>query len=161
MKTYKRWNEKRQFIPAKSLEQLTTSMVKQAGFSFLEIMIIIVIMAGIAAIVGPSLFQKLDEARTDQAKIQMKSLSAALDLYHLDNYSYPTTGQGLKALITRPDSDKTSKWKGPYLKGSSVPKDPWSRDFIYSSDGKKISLMSLGADGETGGEGNDADIQLD
>ena len=73
------------------------------GFSFIEIMIVIVIMAGIIAIVGPTLFSKLDEAKIDQAKIQMKSLSAALDLYHLDNSVFPSTDQGIEALISKPE----------------------------------------------------------
>ncbi len=133
----------------------------EGGFTFLEIMIIIVIMAGIAAIVGPSLFQKLDEAKIDQANIQMKSIAAALDLYHLDNSTYPATDQGLEAMMSKPEIGRIPEnWRGPYLKGSAVPKDPWSRDYVYSSDGTSIQLTSLGADGEEGGEGSNADIPL-
>ncbi|MCP4297849.1 MAG: type II secretion system major pseudopilin GspG [Proteobacteria bacterium] len=133
----------------------------ERGFTFLEIMIIIVIMAGIAAIVGPSLFQKLDEAKIDQANIQMKSIAAALDLYHLDNSTYPATDQGLEAMMSKPEIGRIPEnWRGPYLKGSAVPKDPWSRDYVYSSDGTSIQITSLGADGEEGGEGSNADIPL-
>jgi general secretion pathway protein G len=129
------------------------------GFSFIEIMIVIVIMAGIIAIVGPTLFSKLDEAKIDQAKIQMKSLSAALDLYHLDNSVFPSTDQGIEALISKPEIGIVPPhWKGPYLRGANIPKDPWGFDYAYLSDGKSITIKSLGADGEEGGEDSNADI---
>ncbi|PCI29586.1 MAG: type II secretion system protein GspG [SAR324 cluster bacterium] len=134
---------------------------QQSGFSFLEIMIIIVIMAGIAAIVGPSLFGKLDEAKIDQAKIQMKNISAALDLYHLDTSMFPSTDQGLESMLSKPEVGRVPRnWRGPYLKGSTMPKDPWSRDYVYLSDGGSFQLRSLGADGEEGGEGTSADIEF-
>lgn len=135
---------------------------KDRGFSFIEIMIVIVIMAGMIAIVGPMLFSRLDEAKVDQARIQMKSLVGALDLYHLDNSTYPSTDQGLSALLVKPEVGKVPKnWRGPYLRSSSIPKDPWENDYIYQSDGKNIIMKSLGADGEEGGEGIDADIPLE
>lgn len=132
------------------------------GFSFIEIMIVIVIMAGIVAIVGPTLFSRLDQAKIDQAKIQMKSLVSALDLYHLDNSTYPTTEQGLEALVSKPELGVVPQnWRGPYLRSSKVPKDPWNNDYFYQSDGDQIIIKSLGADGEEGGEGINSDIQLD
>jgi len=132
------------------------------GFSFIEIMIVIVIMAGMIAIVGPMLFSRLDEAKVDQARIQIKSLIAALDLYHLDNSAYPTTDQGLEALLTKPAVGKIpANWRGPYLRSKTIPRDPWENDYVYQSEGKNIVLKSLGADGETGGEGINADISLD
>lgn len=135
---------------------------KEGGFSFIEIMIVIVIMAGMIAIVGPMLFGKLDEAKVDQARIQMKSLVGALDLYHLDNSAYPSTEQGLEALLTQPVVGKIPKnWRGPYLRSSSLPNDPWDTAYVYQSDGKSILLKSLGADSEEGGEGIDADIPLE
>ncbi len=134
----------------------------QEGFSFIEIMIVIVIMAGIVAIVGPALFSRLDEAKVDQAKIQMKSLVSALDLYHLDNSTYPSTEQGLNALLEKPELGIVpANWRGPYLRSTSVPKDPWNFDYYYQSDGSVIELKSLGADGEEGGEGINSDIKLD
>lgn len=134
----------------------------QTGFSFIEIMIVIVIMAGIVAIVGPTLFSRLDQAKVEQAKIQMKSLVSALDLYHLDNSTYPTTDQGLGALLTSPEVGiKPGNWRGPYLRSSLVPKDPWNHDYTYQSDGSEIVIKSLGADGEEGGDGINADIGLD
>jgi general secretion pathway protein G len=137
-------------------------MSAQEGFSFIEIMIVIVIMAGIVAIVGPTLFSRLDQAKVDQAKIQMKSLVSALDLYHLDNSTYPTTDQGLTALINKPELGSIpGNWRGPYLRSSAVPKDPWNFDYAYQSDGAVIVIKSLGADGEEGGEGINSDIILD
>jgi len=134
----------------------------QGGFSFIEIMIVIVIMAGIVAIVGPTLFSRLDQAKVDQAKIQMKSLVSALDLYHLDNSSYPTSDQGLAALISKPELGVIpGNWRGPYLRSSSVPMDPWNHDYHYQSDGSAIIIKSLGADGEEGGEEINSDIELD
>ena len=139
-------------------EELSTKKPNQ-GFSFIEIMIVIVIMAGIIAIVGPTLFSKLDEAKIDQAKIQMKSLSAALDLYHLDNSVFPSTDQGIEALISKPEIGIVPPhWKGPYLRGAKIPKDPWGFDYAYLSDGKSITIKSLGADGEEGGEDSNAVI---
>ncbi len=132
------------------------------GFSFIEILIVIVIMAGIVAIVGPTLFSRLDEAKIDQAKIQMKSLVSALDLYHLDNSTYPSTEQGLEALLSIPEVGVVPEnWRGPYLRSSMVPKDPWNHDYNFQSDGSGVLLKSLGADGEDGGEGIDSDIILD
>jgi len=133
--------------------------IAQDGFSFIEILIIIVIMAGIAAIVGPALFGRLDEAKVDTAKIQMKSIAAALDQYHLDNNTYPDTEQGLEAIISRPEVGKIpNNWNGPYLKGKKVPSDPWKNDYFYQSDGDTITLGSFGSDGEEGGDGSKADI---
>ncbi|MBT3225301.1 MAG: type II secretion system major pseudopilin GspG [Deltaproteobacteria bacterium] len=135
---------------------------EQDGFSFIEIMIVIVIMAGMIAIVGPMLFGKLDEAKVDQARIQMKSLVGALDLYHLDNSAYPSTEQGMDALLKQPVVGSIPKnWRGPYLRSTKIPKDPWENDYVYQSEGKSIALKSLGADGVEGGDGINADIPLE
>ena len=132
---------------------------EQRGFSFIEIMIVIVIMAGMIAIVGPMLFSRLDEANVDQAKIQIKNLIVSLDLYRLNNNVYPTTEQGLEALLRKPEVGLIPKnWRGPYIKSNAIPKDPWDNDYIYLSDGRAVTIKSLGADGEEGGEGIDADI---
>ncbi|OGG97014.1 MAG: type II secretion system protein GspG [Candidatus Lambdaproteobacteria bacterium RIFOXYD2_FULL_50_16] len=132
---------------------------RQRGFSFIEIMIVIVLMAGIAAFVGPALFSKLDDAKVDQAKIQMKSLAGSLELYRLDNSRYPDSEQGLAALMAKPSLGRIPEsWRGPYLNAKSLPKDPWERDYVYNSDGSNFDLMSLGADGEPGGQDRDQDI---
>ena len=143
-------------------EKISLEEIKNRGFSFIEIMIVIVIMAGIMAVVGPALFSKLDEAKIDQAKIQMKSITAALDLHHLDNPVYPSTEQGMEALVSKPEIGIVpAKWKGPYLRGSKVPKDPWGFEYSYQSDGKSVIIKSLGADGEEGGTDINADIVLE
>lgn len=135
---------------------------ERKGFSFIEIMIVIVIMAGMIAIVGPMLFGKLDEAKVDQARIQMKSLVGALDLYHLDNSVYPSTEQGMDALLKQPVVGSIPKnWRGPYLRSAKIPNDPWENGYVYRSDGKSISMMSLGADGVEGGDGINSDIPLE
>lgn len=132
------------------------------GFSFIEIMIVIVIMAGMIAIVGPMLFGKLDEAKVDQARIQMKSLVGALDLYHLDNSAYPSTEQGLIALLEQSAVGSIPKnWRGPYLRSAKIPKDPWGNDYVYQSDGQSLVMKSLGSDGAEGGDGINADIPLE
>ncbi len=134
----------------------------QKGMSFIEIMIVVVIMAGLVAIVGPAMFGKLDEAKIDQSRIQMKGLQSALELYHLDNSVYPATEQGLEALLSKPEVGIIpGNWRGPYLKSSKVPKDPWNHDYFFQSDGSSILMKSLGADGEEGGAGVNTDIVLD
>ncbi len=141
---------------------LDEQVAKQEGFSMIEIMIVIVIMAGIAAIIGPTLFSRLDQAKIDQAKIQMKSLVSAMDFYHLDNAEFPSSDQGLDALMNKPSvGEIPSNWRGPYLRSSAVPKDPWNHDYFYQSDGNTVVIKSLGADGQEGGEGINSDIVPD
>jgi len=155
--------------PANSISESSSSKSyarmgkrRQKGFSFIEIMIVIVIMAGIAALVGPMLFSRLDEAKIDQARIQMKGFSQALDIYQLDNYSFPTSDQGLESLMERPSVGQAPKnWKGPYLRGKKLPLDPWSNPYLYQSNGQNYEILSLGADGREGGEERDADIYLE
>ena len=137
---------------------VTKPSKKQQGFSFMEIMIVIILMAGIAAIAVPAFFGKLDEANIKTATIQMRSLGSALDFYHLDNSVYPSTEQGLEALISKPEVGKVPKnWKGPYL-NSGIPNDPWNNDYAYRSAGSSFQIISFGADGEEDGEDVNADI---
>ena len=129
-----------------------------AGFSFIEVMIVIVLMAGIAAVAVPSFIGKLNEANVNTVKIQMKSTASALDLYQLDNATFPTTEQGLDALRKKPEVGVIPKnWKGPYLK-TKLPKDPWGQDYVYRASGETFQIISLGSDGEEGGEELKADI---
>ena len=129
---------------------------KQSGFSFLEVMIVVAILAGLAAIIGPAIFQRLDSAKVDQTKIQIRSLENALELYYLDNGKYPESSGGLKSLIEAPGG--VSSWNGPYLKGGKVPTDAWNQEFQYSSETGSFTITSLGNDGQTGGTGSAADI---
>ncbi|MDX2471266.1 MAG: type II secretion system major pseudopilin GspG [SAR324 cluster bacterium] len=132
----------------------------QKGFSLLEIMIVIVIMASLVGLVGPMLFGRLDDAKIDQAKIQMKLLENSLDMYRVHMGGYPTTGQGLQALVEEPSSDGPANWRGPYIKGK-MPVDPWGKPYDYSSTGSEVQMRTFGADGVEGGEENDADIWLE
>jgi len=128
------------------------------GFTFLEVMIVITLLLGIAAIAGPMMINQLNEANIKTANIQMRLTGNALDNYRRHNFTYPTTEQGLKALREKPEVGVVPKnWSGPYLK-TDHPKDPWGNDYIYRSDGKTLEIISLGSDGQEGGEDVDADI---
>ncbi len=131
-----------------------------AGFTLIEVMVVVVILSILAAIVVPRIMDRPDEARIVKAKQDIRALEAALNLYKLDNYTYPTTEQGLEALIQRPTSPPEPKnWKpGGYV--DRLPKDPWGNDYQYLSPGQNgaIDLYSLGADGQPGGEGPDGDV---
>lgn len=134
----------------------------RGGFTLIEILVVIAVIAMLAALVGPNVFRHLGTARDATARSQIEMLGAALDAYRLDNGRYPTTAQGLEALVSEPTVEpRPSNWRGPYLR-KDVPPDPWDRPYVYVSPGEVnpngYDLMSLGADGEAGGEGEDADI---
>lgn len=134
---------------------------QQSGFTLLEMIVVLVIIGLIMGIVGPRLFGQADKAKVQTAITQTKMLKGALDTMRLDISRYPTTEEGLNLLVTKPTDERTaSLWAGPYLE-EAVPKDPWSRDYIYStqpSENLGFSLYSLGADGAPGGEGDAKDI---
>ncbi|MBF0236927.1 MAG: type II secretion system major pseudopilin GspG [SAR324 cluster bacterium] len=132
---------------------------KPSGFSFIEIMVVIIILGLLAGLVGVSLFDSAAQARVDTTKTQIKGLETALDLYRLHNSRYPSTDQGLDALLKKPEVGVPPRnWNGPYLRSKNMPKDGWAADFKYVSDGKDYEIISLGADGAEGGTDNDADI---
>jgi general secretion pathway protein G len=130
------------------------------GFTLLEIMVVVVILGVLAALVVPKVLGRPDEARAIAAKQDVASLMQALKLYRLDNQRYPTTEQGLQALVVRPASaPAATNWKaGGYLE--RLPNDPWGRPYQYLNPGVRgeLDVFSMGADGAPGGEGNDADI---
>lgn len=132
------------------------------GFTLIEIMVVIVILAMLAAFVGPKLLGRTDEAKVKTTRIQVKGLESALKLYKLDNGTFPTTEQGLSALVTKPTVGVVPKSyrEGGYLESKSVPKDAWGNDYIYVSPGEHgdYDLSSYGADGVKGGEDKNADI---
>jgi general secretion pathway protein G len=132
------------------------------GFTLIEIMVVIVILAMLAAFVGPKLMGRTDEAKVKTTRIQIKGLESALKLYKLDNGAYPTTEQGLNSLVTKPTVGLIPKSykEGGYLESKSVPKDAWGNDYIYVSPGEHgdYDLSSFGADGVKGGEDKNADI---
>lgn len=133
---------------------------RQHGFTLLEIMIVVVILGVLAALVVPKVMSRPDEARQVAAKQDIASILQALKLYRLDNFRYPTTEQGLQALVSKPATDPVPpNWKGGgYL--DRLPKDPWGTPYQYLNPGvhAEIDVFSLGADGRPGGEGVDADI---
>jgi len=133
----------------------------QAGFTLLEIMVVVVILGILATMVAPQILGRADDARITKAKSDIVSLDAALDLYQLDNYVYPTTSQGLESLASKPtESPEPRNYKnGGYVK--SLPNDPWGRAYLFLNPGVKGStydLYTLGADGEEGGNDANADI---
>ncbi|WP_291319818.1 type II secretion system major pseudopilin GspG [Desulfonatronospira sp.] len=134
------------------------------GFSLIELMIVVVILGLLAGVLVPRIMDRPDEARVTAAKTDIRTLEQALRLYYLDNGRYPTTEQGLEALINRPESDPVPRnWRSRgYLEASSAPRDPWGNEYIYRSpgdQGRDYEIISLGADGEEGGTGFDSEIR--
>lgn len=136
--------------------------IKNRGFTLLEIMIVIVIIGILLTIVAQNLVNKPDQARLVKAKTDIRSIESALILYKAEISRFPTTEQGLNALLVKPqDLPLGAKWNGPYLSGNKITKDPWGKDYVYLSPGEHVKaydLYSLGADGQVGGEDADADI---
>ena len=143
----------------------TTSIIinnSQKGFSLIEILIALALLAGAGTFVAGKIFDQLYEGQVESTKIQMSSLADRLKEYRRHCGSYPTADQGLDALIQKPSGGKECKRYNPggYIEGGRLPKDPWDEDFIYESDGRKFNIFSLGQDREEGGEDKDADIYL-
>ncbi|MBU0631591.1 type II secretion system major pseudopilin GspG [bacterium] len=132
------------------------------GFSLIELMIVIVILGLLAAMVVPNLVGKGEEAKQKIVCVNMKSLyNGPLDMFKVDNGMYPTTSEGLKALVANPDEEKYPNYsKQGYLKDAQIPKDSWGNGFIYVNDEGKIELISLGADKKEGGKDEYADIKM-
>ncbi|MEO8460486.1 MAG: type II secretion system major pseudopilin GspG [Dokdonella sp.] len=129
------------------------------GFTLLEIIVVVVIIGILAAIVVPQFMERPGEARVARAKQDIQGIVTALKLYKLDNFVYPTTSQGLEALVSKPSGQpEAPNWKGPYL--DRVPKDPWSKPYQYQQPGQHgpLDILSLGADGKIGGDGEAADV---
>jgi len=131
----------------------------EGGFTLVELLVVLVILGLLLGIVGPRAIDFLSRAKGDVAKIQIQNLGVALDLYRLDVGTYPSSAQGLAALVRAPGG--VARWNGPYLKGEAAPLDPWNRPFVYERPGpggKPYLILSLGADGQRGGSGDDADV---
>jgi general secretion pathway protein G len=131
----------------------------EAGFTLVEILVVITIIGLIMALVGPRVLNYLAESKVKAARIQVESFASSLDLFYLDAGRYPTTSEGLAALAQRPGGIDT--WNGPYLRTGLVPNDPWGHAYIYRSPGEHgpYDIVSLGSDGQQGGTGTAADIE--
>lgn len=128
-----------------------------AGFTLVEILVVITIIGLIMALVGPRVLNYLGESKTKAAKIQIESFSSALDLFYLDLGRYPSSSEGLTGLAR---SNNMPGWNGPYLRGGVVPNDPWGNPYLYRSPGERapFEIISRGSDGQEGGSGTAADI---
>jgi general secretion pathway protein G len=134
-----------------------TDRSDKRGFTLVELLVVMVIIGLLAALVAPRLFPKLGKGKEAAAKAQIELLGQALDQYRLDVGDYPTSEQGLNALLQNPGVEK---WQGPYLKKNIIPLDPWSRPYTYKQPGDhgEYDLFSYGRDGKPGGEGEDKDV---
>ena len=128
------------------------------GFTLIELLVVLVILGLLAGLVGPQVLRYTGSAKSDTAKLQIEELGAGLDLFHLEVGRYPTTQEGLKALVEKPTGIST--WHGPYLKKKNIPNDPWGNAYHYRFPGEQgvYDLYSLGADNMDGGEDNNADV---
>ena len=131
----------------------------ERGFTLIEIMVVVIIIGLLAAIVAPQVIGRVDDAQIEKAKADIRSIDSALKFYRLDNFAYPTTEQGIDALVTKPNDPSIRNWKpGGYI--DRVPKDPWGNPYLYLNPGNngEIDVYTLGRDGRPGGDGIDADI---
>jgi general secretion pathway protein G len=140
------------------MHSIPPSRRRARGFTLIELMVVLVIIGVLAALIVPNVLERAEDARVTAARTDVNNLMQALKLYKLDNQRYPTTEQGLQALITKPTTPPAPpNWK-PYLE--KLPNDPWGRPYQYLNPGVKgeVDVMSFGADGQSGGEGKNADI---
>lgn len=137
--------------------EMTLKKTSQTGFTLLEIMVVVAILGLLAAMIVPNVIGRGEQAKVKMAQVNMSSLASALESYRLDNNDYPTTEEGLEALVEQPESARSYP-PGGYIK--KLPEDPWGNDYVYISPGVDgpFDLYSLGGDGAEGGEGADADI---
>jgi general secretion pathway protein G len=133
----------------------------EQGFTLVEMLVVITIIGLIMGLIGPRVLNYLSESKVKTAKIQLQSFGSALDLFYLDAGRFPSTAEGLTALVQR--TPGVAGWNGPYLKGGSVPNDPWNNSYVYRSPGERgaYEILSYGSDGQEGGTGIAADISTD
>lgn len=148
----------RQILPFHLATLPRRSSTRSAGFTLVELLVVLAILGLLVGLVGPQVMKTLGSSKTKTARIQIEDLAGTLDIYRLEVGRYPTTDEGLDALVERPG--EAPNWNGPYLKKSQVPKDPWGYDYHYRSPGEHgaFDVWSLGADNREGGEGEDQDI---
>ena len=140
------------------MKQIKNTQKTQKGFTLIEIMVVLAILAGLVAMVAPNIIGEAGAARVKTAKAEMANISSALSMYKLNNFTYPSTSQGLEALVSKPSGSPEPK---NYKDGGYMPKlpvDPWGNEYLYISKQGKFEIISFGADGEEGGEGDATDI---
>lgn len=137
--------------PPKRGKRFSRRLSRRAGFTLVEMLVVLAIIGSIASLVGPRVLNYLSESKVKTAQIQMENIASALDLFYLDAGRYPSSEEGLNALVQRPAG--ASSWNGPYLKATSVPKDPWGHAFLYRAPGQNgpYDVGSLGPEGREGG----------
>ena len=133
----------------------------ERGFTLVEMLVVITIIGLIMGLIGPRVLNYLGESKVKAAKIQLQSFSSALDLFSLDAGRYPSSAEGLAALVRR--APGVGAWNGPYLRGGDVPNDPWNHPYVYRAPGQRgaYDIVSFGSDGREGGSGTAADLSLD
>ena len=134
------------------------ALLNHDGFTLLELLIVMIIIGLLAALIGPKMIGRVGESRQTVAKQQIEGFSSALEMYKLDTTKYPTQEQGLEALVT--ETQGIANWKGPYLKKKFIPKDPWGNNYVYIHPGEHgdYDIISYGADGNSGGDGESKDV---
>ncbi len=133
-------------------------LLRNGGFTLLELLIVMIIIGLLAALIGPKMIGRVGESRQTVAKQQIEGFSTALEMFKLDTTRYPTQEQGMEALVATPHG--VENWKGPYLKKKFIPKDPWGNEYVYVYPGENgdYDIISYGADGAEGGDGENADV---
>lgn len=132
--------------------------IKQVGFTLVEILVVLAIIGMLAGLVGPKVLKAFSGAKSDTALVQIRDFEQALEIYLLDTGNFPSSDQGLEALVVKPSD--AAGWNGPYLRRKDVPKDPWNKAYLYRYPGEHadVDIFSYGSDGQSGGEGDKADV---
>jgi general secretion pathway protein G len=145
-------------VPEFSKLKLKPTIESQRGFTLVEMLVVITIIGLIMGLIGPRVLNYLSDSKVKAARIQIQSFASALDLYYLDTGRYPSSSEGLNALVRQ--TGGVTSWNGPYLKGGNVPLDPWAKPYIYRSPGEHANydIVSYGSDGQEGGTGTASDI---